>query len=281
MRVRECLRQARLRLEAAYVPDPAIDAAWLMGKVLGLSRLETLARGDSQLSDEQQAAFEALLARRLLREPLQYILGETDFMGRRFLVRPGVLIPRNDTETLARLALDCLPAGGRALDLCTGSGILAVTLALDAPEALVDAADLSPEALSLARENAALHGANVNFYEGDLFTPCAGKVYDMICCNPPYIKSGEWPGLQAELRFEPGMALDGGPDGLLFYRRLAQDAPRYLVPDGRLLLEAGDGQTQEISRMLEHSFEDIRVYDDMAGLPRAVAARRKDTDALA
>ena len=281
MRVRECLRQARLRLEEAYVPDPAIDAAWLMGKVLGLSRLETLARGDSRLDDEQQAAFEALLSRRLLREPLQYILGETDFMGRRFLARPGVLIPRNDTETLARRALECLPAGGRALDLCTGSGILAVTLALDAPGAAVDAADLSPEALSLARDNAALHGADVNFLEGDLFAPCAGKVYDMICCNPPYIKSGELPGLQAELRFEPDMALDGGPDGFLFYRRLAEEAPCCLIPGGRLLLEVGDGQAQEVSRMLEYSFEDIRVYDDMAGLARVVSARRKDAHGLA
>lgn len=281
MTVRECLRSARLQLEEANVPDADIDAAWLLGSVLGTGRLQTLALGGRPLTGRQEAAFVALLSRRLNREPLQYILGETDFMGRRFLARPGVLIPRNDTELLAGLALSRLNPGERALDLCTGSGILAVTLALSVPGAQVDAADLSPQALVLARDNAALHGANVNFLQGDLFSPCAGKCYDMICCNPPYIKSGDLPLLQEEVRFEPDMALDGGEDGLDFYRRLAEQAPLYLVPGGRLALEAGDGQAEAVAALLTDSFEDIRVYDDMAGLPRAVAARRKDTHALA
>lgn len=281
MTARECLRQARLRLEEAHVPDAEIDAAWLLGSVLGMGRLQTLALGDQPLTARQEEAFEALLCRRLTREPLQYILGETDFMGHRFLARPGALIPRNDTELLAGLALSRLRPGGRALDLCTGSGILAVTLALSVPGAQVDAADLSPRALALARDNAALHGANVNFLLGDLFSPCTGTCYDMICCNPPYIKSGDLPLLQEEVRFEPDMALDGGEDGLDFYRRLAGEAPSYLVPGGHMLLETGDGQAEDVAALLTDSFEDIRVYDDMAGLPRVVAARRKEAHALA
>lgn len=281
MTARECLRRARLRLEEANVPDADIDAAWLLGSVLGTGRLETLALGGRALSAREEAAFETLLSRRLAREPLQYILGETDFMGRRFLARPGVLIPRNDTELLAQLALSRLFPGERALDLCTGSGILAVTLSLSVPEVQVDAADLSSKALALARDNAALHRANVNFLEGDLFSPCAGKCYDMICCNPPYIKSGDLPLLQEEVRFEPDMALDGGADGLDFYRRLAEHAPVYLVSGGRLVLETGDGQAEAVAALLLDDFDDIRIYDDMAGLPRAVAARRKEAHALA
>lgn len=281
MTVRECLRRARRQLSQALVPDADVDTAWMLGSVLGLSRLETISMGDSTLTEEQEAAFEALMARRLKREPLQYILGETDFMGRRFLTRPGVLIPRNDTEILAQLALEHLPAQGAVLDVCTGSGILAVTLALSISGVRVDAADLSPEALALARDNAALHGAHVNFLEGDLFSPCKGFAYGMICCNPPYIKSGNMAGLQAELGFEPDMALDGGPDGLYFYRRLAKEAPGYLTEGGWLLLEVGDGQAQDVAGLLGDSFDHIRVYDDLAGLPRAVAAQRKEVHAVA
>lgn len=281
MRIRDCLKDARARLEAAGVPDAAVDAGWLLAGVLRKSRLETLAMGDEPLSEEQRAAFEALLVRRLQREPLQYILGETEFMGRRFLARPGALIARNDTELLAGLALQRLPRGGRALDLCTGSGALAVTLALSAPGATVDAADVSEEALSLARDNARLHGANVNFLLGDLFAPCAGRRYAMICCNPPYIRRGELAGLQKEVRFEPALALDGGEDGLDFYRRIALGAPAHLIPGGWLLLEFGEGQAEAIERLLDPCFDEIRVYHDMAGLPRAMQARRKEAHALA
>lgn len=281
MTTRECLRQARLRLEAAGVPDADIDAAWLLASVLGATRLEVLSRGDQALSPLQQEAFEQLVARRLMREPLQYILGETDFMGRRFLARPGALIPRNDTELLAQLALERLRPGQRALDLCTGSGILAVTMAVSVPGIEVDAVDLSAEALGLARDNAALHAADVNFYQGDLFSPCVDRRYDMICCNPPYIRREDIPGLQAEVLFEPGMALDGGADGLDFYRRLATQAPDYLVSGGWLMLEIGDTQAEDVVALLQADFDGIRVYDDLAGLPRAVVAQRKEAHALA
>lgn len=280
MTVRQALRDASARLAAAGVPDPDIDAAWLMGGVLSFTRLEVLARGGQALSDEEYARFEALMRRRLQREPLQYILGETDFMGLRLLTRPGVLIPRNDTEVLCEQALLRLKPGMRVLDLCTGSGAIAVTLKVRCPQAVVWAGDIAPEAIALARENAALHGADVNFALGDLFAPFAGARYDMICCNPPYIPTGDLPALQAEVRREPRLALDGGGDGLAFYRRLLARAPLHLMPGGWLLLELGDGQADAVQRLAALDFEAVSVYDDAAMLPRTLAAQWKGTHAF-
>ncbi len=262
------------------MPDAAVDAAWLLGHVLHLKALEVQVRGDKSLDAQQQAAFEALVLRRAAREPLQYILGETDFMGLRFLVRSPVLIPRNDTELLCSKALERLRPGDRVLDLCTGSGAIAISLAILAPGITVDASDISPDALQLAGKNAAMHGANVNFREGDLFDPWQGQRYDMICCNPPYIPSGELAGLQAEVRREPMLALDGGDDGLDFYRRLIKQAPRHLKGQGHLLLEKGDGQSARLAWMLTADFSDIMIYDDLAGLERLLAARWKDKHGL-
>lgn len=280
MTVRQALRDASARLAAAGVPDPDIDAAWLMGGVLSLTRLEVLARGGQALSDEEHARFEALIRRRLQREPLQYILGETDFMGLRLLTRPGVLIPRNDTEVLCEQALLRLKPGMRVLDLCTGSGAIAVTLKVHRPQALVWAGDIAPEAIALARDNAALHGADVNFALGDLFAPFAGARYDMICCNPPYIPTGDLPALQAEVKREPRMALDGGGDGLAFYRRLLARAPLHLLPGGWQLLELGDSQADAVQRLAALDFEAVSVYDDAAMLPRTLAAQWKGTHAF-
>lgn len=280
MTIREQLKTARLRLEAAGVPDAAVDAAWMLGAVLHMKALEVRVQGDKPLAAEQEAAFEALLLRRIAREPLQYILGDTDFMGLRILTRSPVLIPRNDTELLCLKALERLRPGDRVLDLCTGSGAIAVSLAVLSPGISVDASDISPEALLLARDNAALHQANVNFLEGDLFGPWHGQQYDMICCNPPYIPRGELSGLQAEVRREPMLALDGGDDGLDFYRRLIKQAPQHLKVQGHLLLEMGDGQGTRLASMLAFDFNEILIYDDMAGLPRLLAARRKEKHAL-
>lgn len=280
MTIRELLKTARQRLEAAGVPDATVDAAWLLGAVLHMKSLEVQVKGDKTLTAEQEAAFEALLLRRIAREPLQYILGETDFMGLRFLTRPPVLIPRNDTELLCQKALERLMPGDRVLDLCTGSGAIAISLALLAKDISVDASDISPEALKLARDNAALHKANVNFMEGDLFDPWQGQRYDMICCNPPYIPSKELAGLQAEVRCEPMLALDGGDDGLDFYRRLIKQASQHLKGQGYLLLEMGDGQGTQLASMLAFDFNEILIYDDMAGLPRLVIARWKEKHAL-
>lgn len=279
MNLRTALRRGALRLQAAGVPDPDIDAALLLGSVVCMGRLQVLAQGYLALTDDQQAAFDDLLARRAGREPLQYILGSTGFMGHDFLCRPGVLIPRPDTETLCLQGLERLQPGQRALDLCCGSGAVGISLKLAEPSAQVWLSDIADGALALSRENARRLQANVNLVQGDLFAAVTGA-FDLICCNPPYIPTGQLPRLQQEVQREPALALDGGQDGLYFYRRIVKEAPAYLTPRGWLLLELGDGQDKVLQAMAQVDFDTISVYDDLSGLPRVLAARRKENHAV-
>ena len=237
MTAREAVRGAAARLSGAGVPDPRLDAEYLLAELLGLTRLRLIADGDRELTATEIQAYEAWLARRERREPLQYILGTQPFMGCMLAVSPAALIPRADTECLCEAALEALRPGMRALDLCTGTGALAIALKTHCPGAEVCASDLSAEALALAKRNAAALDAEIRFYQGDLFAPLAGQRFDLIVSNPPYIPRGELPGLQAEVLYEPAMALDGGEDGLDFYRRIAAEAPARLTPGGRLMLE--------------------------------------------
>ena len=195
------------------------------------------------------------------------------------LVEPGVLIPRSDTETLCLQGLERLQPGQRALDLCCGSGAVGISMKLARPSAEMWLSDISDDALSLSRENARRLQADVNFAQGDLFAPLTGA-FDLICCNPPYIPSVELPNLQQEVRQEPALALDGGPDGLHVYRRILREAPAYLTPRGWLLLELGDGQAQALRALAQVDFDTISVYDDLSGLPRVLAARRKENNAV-
>lgn len=281
MTIREALRKAALRLGAAGVPDADHDAGWLMGSVLGVKRLEALARGGEALSAEKLDAFLGLIARRERREPLQYILGEAPFMGLTLLCRPPVLIPREDSESLVRAALDRLPRGGSALDLCCGSGAIGIALKRARPDARLFAGDISPDAVRLTRENAFRCGAAMEIRRGDLFSPFDGLAFDLILCNPPYIPHKDLQSPQAELAFEPRLALDGGGDGLAYYRRVFLDAPRYLRPGGFLILEVGDGELGAVSAMAQVDFGPLSLYDDHAGLPRAAAAPWKGTHAFA
>lgn len=275
MTIRSCLSSAQHRLEQAGVPDARVDASLILAHVLKSSRLEVFARSDKLLTEPELSAFEQLLIRRLTREPLQYILGETGFMGHRFLTRSPVLIPRADTEILVEQALLRLAPGDRVLDLCTGSGAIAISLALGCPEAQLEGSDISQEALNLARKNAALNGAKVIWHQGDLLTPFVGQRFDMICCNPPYIPAVQLEDLQAEVRFEPRLALDGGEDGMKFYRRVIAQAPELLYPGGWLLLEVGDRQMDAVRALSQVDFDHLGVYDDGGGLPRVLAAQRK------
>ena len=272
--IRETLRSAAARLEAAGVPEPANDAALLLSHVTGEPPLSLRADAGRPLGAETLAAFEALLARRESREPLQYLLGEAYFMGLCLKAVPGVLIPRFDTEALCQQAMDRMRGSERVLDLCTGSGALAVALAHAFPKAQVLAGDISPMACDLARENAARCGVRVEVRRGDLFAPFAGASFDLILSNPPYIPAGELPGLQEEVRREPALALDGGADGLDFYRRIIREAPGYLKPDGWLLLEIGSDQARAVTALMRN-YGEISVYSDLNGLDRVVAGRRE------
>ena len=273
MTVREALKEATCRLEAAGVPDARLDAGWLLEEVSKIPRLEQFTRGDFLLGEGTQARFFALVARREKREPLQYILSRAPFMGHEFAVRPGVLIPRADTEVLCERAVIRLPQGGRALDLCCGTGCLGVSLKLARPDAEVTLSDLSRGAAALARENAALLGADARVLQGDLFESLQGRVFDLILSNPPYIPSPVLPGLQPEVLREPALALDGGADGLAFYRRILREAKRHLSPGGWLLLELGDGEAQAAGALVPEEFERPIVYPDLAGRPRVLETR--------
>lgn len=275
--LRQALADGTKVLERAQTPDARLDAAWLLEAVVQKPRL-TLALDESMLPEPQAERYASLLARRAGGEPLQYILGAQDFFGLRFRVDSRVLIPRPETELLCEKALEYLRARPRAkvLDLCTGSGALAVTLALRCPKAEVWACDVSPDALEVARENARRLGARVRFAKGDLFAPLSGECFDWIVSNPPYIARAELDGLQREVRREPVLALDGGADGLDFYRRIAREAPRHLRAGGGILLEVGAGQARAVASMLgDAGLEPDAILPDLSGIPRVVCAARR------
>ncbi len=276
--VLEALKAAEQRLKE--VPDPRLDAEWLLSEVLGVSRLEMLLNKRRELNQGEEAAYEALVARREAREPLQYILGSQSFMGFSLKTDKRALIPRNDTEALCEEALKYIRPGCKVLDLCTGSGALAAAIKKLCPGAEVTATDISEAALSLARENAERLGAEVRFVRGDLFSPLAGDKCDVIVSNPPYIPESLRGRLQAEVEREPALALFAGADGLVFYRRIAKEAPAHLLPGGRLCLEIGDGQGDAVKALLYEEFIDIQVLNDLNGLPRVVSAALKEEKRL-
>ena len=272
---RSLIRETASCFERAGIPDPLVDAAALLGWLTGRAPLALRLDSDTPLPPELLARYEALCLRRLQREPLQQLMGSQPFCGRCFLVTPEVLIPRPETALLARLAIARLrEAPGEALDLCCGSGCLAVTLALDSDATAVSASDLSAGALAVARENARRFGAEVSFFQGDLLSWAAGRSFRVIVSNPPYIPTAVCDSLQPEVLWEPRMALDGGADGMDFYRRIAEVAGEHLLPGGWLLLETGADQTEAVCGLLRRQgFERLSVYPDEAGLPRAVEAQ--------
>lgn len=276
--VLEALKAAEQRLRE--VPDPRLDAEWLLAEVLGISRLKMLLNKRRELTEGEAAAYEALVRRREAREPLQYILGSQSFMGFSLKTDSRALIPRNDTEALCEEALKYMRPGYRVLDLCTGSGALAAAIKKLCPGAEVTATDISEEALSLAKENAERLGADVKFVQGDLFSPLDGEKFNVIVSNPPYIPETLRGRLQAEVEREPALALFAGDDGLDFYRRIAAEAPAHLLAGGRLCLEIGDGQGDAVKALLYEEFTDIQVLNDLNGLPRVVSAALKEEKSL-
>jgi release factor glutamine methyltransferase len=247
----------------------------LVAHALGVKRIALFLDPDRPLNELELGKIRALVERRRAKEPIAYILGEREFFSRTFEVDQSVLIPRPDTETLIEQARDFLKDApeGRVLDVCTGSGAIAVTLALESKRALV-ATDLSGAALAVARKNAARHGVAIDFYEGDLFAPVPAEKFACVTINPPYIPRGDIAGLDADVRdHEPRMALEGGADGLDFYRRIAHDVEPYLTEGGALFVEIGIGQAAAVSELFA-GFPDVRVTRDLNGIERVVSARR-------
>lgn len=275
MTIREALRLAEARLEQAGVPDADVDAAYLLASVLKEDTLAMRINGHRELAEPQQAAFDALCDRRAAREPLQYILGETEFMGLTFHVEPGVLIPRADTEILVEKALAWMKPGARVLDIGTGSGAIAVSLAKLGRPAQVTAVDVSDRALEIARRNAERNGAAVEFVKSDCFSALKGRKYDMIVSNPPYISEDEMQGLMPEVAREPELALFGGADGLDFYRRISREAPEYLNEGGCLLFEIGWLQKDAVSALVKAHIGEPFALRDYGQNWRVVGAKKE------
>lgn len=273
MTYREALSAGTLILEKAGVPEPELDSWYLLTHVSGLSRADYYLRQEEALSEEEQRHFEAAVRERSERIPLQYLLGTQEFMGLTLLVNSHVLIPRQDTETLVEAALSDLTDGMNVLDLCTGSGCIALALKKNCPNATVTGSDNSKQALLVAKENAKRCGTEITFVRSDLFENLTGP-FDLIVSNPPYIRSSVIPTLQPEVAdFEPIEALDGHEDGLFFYRRIASSAPEYLNPGGRLMLEIGHDQAAAVSGLLTQAgFSDIHVKKDLANNDRVLTA---------
>lgn len=275
MTIREALRLAAVRLEQAGVPDADVDAAYLLASVLKEDTLAMRINGHRELAAPQRAAFDALCDRRAVREPLQYILGETEFMGLTFHVEPGVLIPRADTEILVEKALAWMKPGARVLDIGTGSGAIAVSLAKLGRQAQVTAVDVSDRALEIARRNAERNGAAVEFVKSDCFSALKGRKYDMIVSNPPYISEDEMRGLMPEVTREPELALFGGADGLDFYRRISREAPEYLNEGGCLLFEIGWLQKDAVSALVKAHIGEPFALRDYGQNWRVVGAKKE------
>jgi len=257
------------------VDAPRLTAELLLAHALGCDRVRLYLDFDKPLGEAELAAYRELVRRRADREPTAYLVGRKEFYGRPFRVDARVLIPRPETEVVLEAALATLPAGGQALDLCTGSGALGVTLALERPGAQVTATDVSAEALEVARDNAArLGAAGMTFLGGDLYDRVApGRRFDVIVSNPPYVPRGELDTLAPEVRREPLLALDGGDDGLAISRRIAAGAPARLRPGGALVLEMHESHLDALpSICLECGFARAEAHRDLAGLPRFVVA---------
>jgi release factor glutamine methyltransferase len=277
---RDLLRDAAARLKRAGVEEPEKEAELIVTGAAGVDRV-SLYRDNPALTSECVERVRSMVGRRLTREPLQYILGQVDFLGLRICVGPGVLVPRPETELLIEALLRYMDKDKacRIIDLCTGSGCLALAAARALPRAMVTGTDLSEEALAYARKNAADNKIqNVRFLHGHLYEPVERESFQIILSNPPYVKTGDLDTLQPEIReWEPREALDGGADGLDFYRRILSLAPDYLIKGGLVVLELGFGQAGEVSTLAgEAGFDILDVRKDFCGIERIMVLRLRD-----
>ena len=275
MTVLEVLTAATDYLGKQGVESPRLNAEHLLAHVLGKkNRIELYLEFERPLGETERAPLRDLVRRRAEGRPLQHLLGTVEFLGQTFATDARALIPRPETEQLVEFVL----AGGdfeRALDVGTGSGVIALSLALKRPQACVTGCDISPEALALAGENAARHGLaeRVQFVESDLLANISGPV-EVIVANLPYIPGGDIGGLSREVRYDPTLALDGGADGLDLIRRLVTGAPRVLSPGGVLALEIGHDQARTVCQLLEaQNFRDISPRRDYQDRERFLIAR--------
>ena len=270
-------RMAQQRLEESGDQDAVWDADWMLCEILGCGRAELRWKAAGKLTQQQEKRLNQWLAERTQGRPLQYVLSNTCFMGLDFKCDERALIPRQDTETLVELALEKMSRRKRpkVLDLCCGTGAIGLSVKHFRPDADVTLTDISADALSLAQENAQSLSLDVTLRQGDLFEAVHGEKYDFVLTNPPYLTNQDMDELMREVRYEPQLALRGGEDGLLFYRRIAEGLEEVLNENGEALMEIGMGQhTDVIELMREQGFEAVS-YKDLCGIERVIHAKRK------
>lgn len=269
----EVLRCAADHLRESNIEQPRRQAEELLGHILQIPRMQLYLEHDRPVEKREQEQLNVLIQRRSEGEPLQYILGRGDFFGCRLAIDRRALIPRPETEYMVERVLSQITGEGKTLlDLCTGSGCMAIALKRTRPSLHVIATDISSQALSLAQENAETNGVEIEFLQGDLFEPLGRRKIDYCVCNPPYVVRSDISHLQPEVRdFEPLNALDGGEDGLVFYRRLSEDLPRHLSSPGKAWLEIGAEQKDEVQKLFKNGvWTDCLAERDMAGFDRFI-----------
>ena len=277
MTYREAIETGTRILQKENIADAKIDAWYLLQMACKIDRNFYYLHEEDELTAEQQSEYESTVHKRAEHVPLQYIIGEQEFMGLKFKVNSNVLIPRQDTETLVEEALRIAKPGMRVLDLCTGSGCIIISLAKNVADISCTGSDISKQALLVAKENAKANEVEVEWERSDLFENISGT-FDLIVSNPPYIPTGEIPGLMPEVRdFEPVDALDGKEDGLYFYRIITEKSPEYLTSDGYLYFEIGYDQGEAVSAMMRQcGYTQVEVLKDLAGNDRVVKGRKKE-----
>ena len=277
MTYREAIETGTRILQKENIADAKIDAWYLLQMACKIDRNFYYLHEEDELTAEQQSEYESTVHKRAEHVPLQYIIGEQEFMGLKFKVNSNVLIPRQDTETLVEEALRVVEPGMRVLDLCTGSGCIIISLAKNVADISCTGSDISKQALLVAKENAKANEVEVEWERSDLFENISGT-FDLIVSNPPYMPTGEIPGLMPEVRdFEPVDALDGKEDGLYFYRIITEKSPEYLTSDGYLYFEIGYDQGEAVSAMMRQcGYTQVEVIKDLAGNDRVVKGRKKE-----
>jgi release factor glutamine methyltransferase len=280
MTVLEILKKTEEFFKAKGLDSPRLNAELLLSHLLKCKRIELYVNFDKPLHEEEVNKFREYIKRRAAREPLQYITGDGPFHSFSVHVGPGVLIPRPETETLVETLFDDYPglSGKSILDMGTGSGILAIVVKKHCPGCEMAACDVSEEALKVARENGKKLDAEIRWVKSDVFSNLSGKTFDLILSNPPYCKSGDLEKLEPEVRdHEPRLALDGGPDGLAFYRRFMTDAASHLNPGGRIYLEVGEGQAQDVAALgMASGLSLLKIVKDLSGKERVVVLERRN-----